>query len=173
MSKAEREAQRLLAEFDISHPPIPVERIAKTLGASLIFEPFEGNVSAMLFRDEGRTVIGVNAKQSPARQRFSIAHELGHLLLHPGRPVILDHVVRVNFRDDESRLATNREEIAANAFAAELLMPEALVVKEVRSRLGLVNTSDARLISSLAQIFDVSKEAMGFRLVNLASITTT
>jgi Zn-dependent peptidase ImmA (M78 family) len=173
MTKAEREAQQVLAKVGIARPPIPVERIAQELGASLIYEPFEGNVSAMLFRDEHRTVIGINAKHARTRQRFSIAHEIGHLLLHPGRPVILDHLVRVNFRDEQSRLATNREEIAANAFAAELLMPEALIAEEVGRRLGLVGTSDARLISSLAQIFDVSKEAMGFRLVNLASITAT
>jgi Zn-dependent peptidase ImmA (M78 family) len=172
MRKAEREAQQVLAELGIYKPPIPVERIAEQLGATLTYEPFEGNVSAMLYRDSARTVIGINANHVRTRQRFSIAHEVGHLRLHPGRPVILDHLVRINFRDETSSQATDQEEIAANAFAAELLMPEALVVREVERHLGLVGTSDAKLINELTRTFDVSKDAMGFRLANLASITT-
>ncbi len=173
MRKAEREAQQLLTEMGIYQPPIPVERIAEQLGATLTYEPFEGNVSAMLYRDDHSTIIGINASHAHTRRRFSIAHEIGHLRLHPGRPVILDQLVRVNYRDEKSSLATDQEEIAANAFAAELLMPEALVAMEVERHLGLVGTSDVKLIKKLALMFDVSKDAMGFRLVNLASITTT
>jgi Zn-dependent peptidase ImmA (M78 family) len=172
MTKAEREAQQVLAEVGVSTPPIPVERIAQALAATLSFEPFEGNVSAMLYRDAHRTVIGVNARHSRGRRRFSIAHELGHLRLHPGRPVILDQIVRVNFRDERSSLATDLEEIAANAFAAELLMPAALVAREVDRHLGLVRASDARLLKTLAEAFDVSKAAMGIRLVNLGLQST-
>jgi Zn-dependent peptidase ImmA (M78 family) len=172
MRKAEREAQQVLAELGIYRIPIPVERIAEQLGATLNYEPFEGNVSAMLYRDSVRTVIGINANHVHTRQRFSIAHEVGHLRLHPGRPVILDHLVRINFRDETSSMATDQEEIAANAFAAELLMPEALVVREIDRHLDLVGANNERLINELAQAFDVSREAMGFRLANLASITT-
>jgi Zn-dependent peptidase ImmA (M78 family) len=172
MRKAEREAQQLLAEMGIDQPPIPVERIAKDLGAILNYEPFEGNVSAMLYRDGQRTVIGINGNHARTRQRFSVAHEIGHLRLHPGRPVILDHLVRINYRDEQSSLATDQEEIAANNFAAELLMPEMLVSREVNRHMGLVGASDDELIEELARTFDVSRAAMGFRLVNLASITT-
>lgn len=173
MRKAEREAQQVLADMGIYKPPIPVEQIAEQLGATLTYEPFEGNVSAMLYRDGQRTIIGINASHARPRRRFSIAHEIGHLRLHPGRPVILDQLVRVNYRDEKSSLATDQEEIAANAFAAELLMPEALVVREVDRHLGLVGTDDVKLIKELARTFDVSKDAMSFRLINLASITTT
>jgi Zn-dependent peptidase ImmA (M78 family) len=173
MRKAEREAQQVLADMGIYKPPIAVEHIAEQLGATLTYEPFEGDVSAMLYRDGQRTIIGINASHAPPRRRFSIAHEIGHLRLHPGRPVILDQLVRVNYRDEKSSLATDQEEIAANAFAAELLMPEALVVREVDRHLGLVGTDDVKLIKELARTFDVSKDAMSFRLINLASITTT
>lgn len=172
MTKAEREAQKVLAEVGIYQLPISVDRIAEQLGASITYEPFEGNVSAMLYRDERRTVIGVNSKHPCRRQRFSIAHEIGHLRLHPGRPVILDHLVRVNFRDERSSLATDQEEIAANAFAAELLMPATLVAREVDRHLGLVGASDSRLIGKLADAFKVSKAAMGIRLVNLGIQST-
>ena len=61
------------------------------------------------------------------RQRFTIAHELGHRALHPGRELILDVPVRVNLRDKTSSMASDIEEIEANAFAATLLMPEQMI----------------------------------------------
>ena len=172
MSKAQREAQHVLARFRIENPPVDVERIARELGVTVVYEPFDGNVSAMLYRDGRRTVIGVNANHSLRRQRFSIAHELGHLCLHQGRPIILDQLVRVNFRDERSSLATDQEEIAANAFAAELLMPEALVEREVRRHSDLITADDDQLIKKLADAFKVSTAAMSIRLVNLGLQST-
>jgi Zn-dependent peptidase ImmA (M78 family) len=57
------------------------------------------------------------------RQRFTIGHELGHLTLHHGHDLILERLVRLNFRDATSSTANDEEEIEANHFAAELLMP--------------------------------------------------
>ena len=42
-------------------------------------------------------------------RRFTVAHELGHLRLHRGRPLILDTDTRVNFRDTVSSMATEHE----------------------------------------------------------------
>jgi Zn-dependent peptidase ImmA (M78 family) len=56
-------------------------------------------VSGILFRDGEHHVIGVNSAHPLARQRFTIAHELGHRALHPGRELILDVPVRVNLMD--------------------------------------------------------------------------
>ncbi len=118
----------------------------------------------MLVRSENETTIGVNSSHPLARRRFSIAHELGHLLLHPGRPLLLHESVRVNFRDAVSSMATDAEEIEANAFAAELLMPAAAIRDAVGRAAGLERS---KLVASLASRFSVSAQAMEIRLVNL------
>lgn len=67
--------------------PIDVLAHAKLAGAQVVRHHFDdGDISGMLYRDDTRTVIGLNSTQSPTRQRFTVAHELGHLKLHPGRP---------------------------------------------------------------------------------------
>lgn len=114
----------------------------------------------------GDPVVVVNDRHARVRQRFTIAHELGHLLLHKGRPVIVDHLTRahVNMRDQTSSLATSQEEIAANQFAASLLMPAEWISGAVGPHLDLSTT---RLVAQLAGTFDVSEQAMEYRLINL------
>jgi hypothetical protein len=64
----------------------------------------------ILFRDQDHHVIGVNSARSLVRQRFTIAHELGHRALHPGRELILDAPVRVSLRDKTSSMASDEGE---------------------------------------------------------------
>ena len=171
MPEAEVEARRIRAETGASDLPIDVKRVAARLGAEVVFEPMSRDLSGLLYRDGERTVIGVNSVHAPARQRFTIAHEVGHLVLHAGRPVVLDHVVRLNFRDPRSGTATDAEEIAANAFAAELLMPRELVIAEVERARARGDALDPSFVRALATGFDVSAEAMGNRLANLGQIS--
>src|SRR5690606_34680315 len=101
----------------------PVVDIAAAENVLVVQEPFrDDEVSGVLLREPNRTTIIVNARNAPARQRFTIAHEIGHYKLHRGA-VYLDGRTRVNLRDGLSSTATDREEIEANAFAAALLMP--------------------------------------------------
>src|SRR3989338_1956333 len=76
------EVLRLLASNRIRKPPVRVKMIAKNLGVHIRYEPFEDDVSGALFRDTDNTIIGVNSLHPPNRQRVTIAHEIGHLLLH-------------------------------------------------------------------------------------------
>src|SRR6266498_4338044 len=69
MASPEKEARALLKDAKIQDIPVPVERIAKQLQARLSFEPFEGNISGMLYRDGKRIVIGVNSAHANTRQR--------------------------------------------------------------------------------------------------------
>lgn len=175
ISKAEKEAEKLLAKHGVRRYPVPVEELAEGEGAEVRYRTFDGNISGLLLRtDDGEFVVGVHAKHSRTRQRFTIAHELGHLLMHPGRPAIVEHLTRaakVNFRDGTSALATDREEIEANQFAAGLLMPRKLVEQEFQR---LLETHDVESIPGiLARSFDVSPQAMQFRLVNLAYLEPT
>jgi Zn-dependent peptidase ImmA (M78 family) len=166
--KPEIEAQELLKNVGINNPPIRVDRIAAKLNAQLSFEPFEGkdDISGILYRDDERTVIGINSTHSGARQRFTIAHEIGHLVLHKG-DLFVDQAVRLNFRDKRSSLAEDQQEIEANQFAAELLMPKDMIKREVEKCTVKKVTTEAQLVTELARVFEVSEQAMGYRMFNL------
>lgn len=170
MPRADREARELLAEHGITDPPVPVADIADALGVQIVFEDFgETDISAMLMRDEtgAHPVIGVNKRQSTNRRNFSIAHELGHFVLHKGKPLIVDRA-RVNFRDTVSSMGTDYDEMQANAFAAELLMPRSFVLAAVREFTDETEDfTSEELIDVLANRFAVSSAAMGYRLMNL------
>jgi Zn-dependent peptidase ImmA (M78 family) len=164
MARADTMAQRLLAEFGITRPPVDPEKIAQDLGAPVVYRTMTPDVSGMLIRESSGSIVVVNQDHYPVRQRFTMGHELGHLCLHPGRPLIVDAAVLVNLRDQVSSLATDREEIEANRFAAVLLMPEAMVRSELE-RLGLIDPD--KITKRLAKTFDVSEAAMTIRLTNL------
>lgn len=167
MGKPEAEATRLLQETGQDRePPVDVGRIAEHLGAQVVEERLDRDLSGLLYRDGDQVVIGVNNSHAERRRRFTVAHEIGHMVLHKGRPLVLDHV-RVNFRNATSSTATDLEEIQANAFAAELLMPGAQVMAYARAALEAGRASDAALVRDLADGFDVSEQAMEYRLVNL------
>jgi Zn-dependent peptidase ImmA (M78 family) len=77
----------------------------------------------------------------------------------------------VRFRDSRSSLAINLEEIQANRFAACLLMPEQLVEEQANRILGRAQeTSREDLIAQLAQGFQVSQQAMEYRLNSLGAL---
>lgn len=97
------------------------------------------------------------------RQRFTIAHELGHFLLHEGITNHVDRSYRVNFRSAESSQATNVEEIEANYFAASILMPKHML--DARNAEEALD-NDA-MVGALAREFHVSRLAMSLRLANL------
>ena len=161
-------ARELLKKHAVTSIPVDVELIALGEGAQIVRESLERSVSGALLRRGASTLLAVNDNHNSRRQRFTIAHELGHLVLHPGREYTVDSAVRVNWRNDLSSLATDREEIQANAFAAALLMPAAAVREAVSA---LRDASAVRAADVLAAKFEVSQEAMSYRLVNLGIST--
>jgi Zn-dependent peptidase ImmA (M78 family) len=166
MSGPEDRANSLLRKFGLIEPPIPVDEVAENVGALIVRNNFDGSESGFTLRDGKRIIIGINTRTSRKRQRFSIAHEIGHVVLHPLNTLIVDHSVRMDWRDDVSSLGTNRQEIEANAFAAALLMPQEMILNWIKGFASQASSRD-ELISELARVFDVSTEAMDFRLINL------
>jgi Zn-dependent peptidase ImmA (M78 family) len=156
-------ASELLADIKAKRPPVSVEDIARRKGVIIRRGNVEPKVSGFLYRNvaRGQAIIGVNSSQHPNRQRFTIAHELGHLLLHTGDDVHVD-----KHRDDESAKGTNFEEIESNLFAAELLMP-AQFLKEDLDRFGALHLLDEEKVSRLAKLYKVSNQAMAVRLSHL------
>jgi Zn-dependent peptidase ImmA (M78 family) len=172
-AQIESRVRQLLREQGIQAPPVPTNKIAASLGAVVRKEPFVGevDVSGALDRSGAMPVIGVNSNHHPVRQRFTIAHEIGHLLLHAA-PLHIDpaHQVGVipNVGPESGRLlrksSTDYRETEANRFAAALLMPqEFLTVDLTKAVLPLAPSEIARL----ARRYDVSQQAMTFRLLNL------
>jgi Zn-dependent peptidase ImmA (M78 family) len=172
-ANAKQKAQQLLKEAGISTLPVPVEDLARRLGARLSYEPFDEDISGMLARLEGGAVIGINTSHVATRQRFSVAHELGHLVLHQGRQLILDkREVRVNLRDRNAASGTDMQEIEANAFAAELLMPHQVVLDMVTKAVSRSTRISAdQFIREAASRFEVSVQAMEYRLASLGVIS--
>ncbi len=171
VAKAERTARQVLERCSISAPPVPVEEIARNLGGRVSFENFGPDVSGILYREGTKVVIAVNATHAKTRQRFTIAHEVGHLSLHPGRPMFVDRSVRIDRRDANASLGVDPDEIEANSFAAALLMPENMILATVTHRsTQRVSAGSEGIIRWLANRFDVSIQAMEYRLANLGLV---
>lgn len=165
-----KEASTLLDRHGIIAPPIPVEQIAVAEGIKVTRSAAEWSESGFLLRDGESVIIGINSRNSPKRQRFTIAHELGHWRLHDQR-LIVDQSVMVYRRDDVSSQATSTQEIEANGFAANLLMP-ASMVRDIAQQIQVYAVSREDFITTMARKFDVSIEAMGHRLINLGVLSS-
>jgi Zn-dependent peptidase ImmA (M78 family) len=161
MDRNRRKVRDLLRRAGVRRPPVPVEKIAEMLGLEVRYLPSPDEISGALIRKGKDLIIGVNSDQHPNRQRFTIAHEIAHFILHKGRSVHVDEDFCIN-RDGSNSL----DEMQANGFAAELLMPEGLVEADI-SRFSVV---DQRIVSILASKYKVSSQAMQIRLSNLGYI---
>lgn len=163
----DKRSTELLQKLSLFRAPVDVEAVARHLGAELVFDELEDDVSGLLLREHGTSTIAVNKLHHPNRQRFTLAHECGHLLLHAdkGDRLWLDRALF--FRDSSSSAGDQLSEIEANQFAAGLLMPEELVLKAI-GRGQAISEFD---VVRLAMRFEVSERAMTFRLVSLGLFT--
>jgi len=110
------------------------------------------NSGRCVITDEGSKIIIVNPSDSLARQRFTVAHELGHALLHNEG---------VHERSDVRLASYRRHEVEANKFAASLLMPSEKVV--LAFEMG-------KNLEEMAILFGVSQTAMRIRLETLGLV---
>ncbi len=164
-TRIRRRVDELLA--DQIKPPVDVEAIAEANNVAIKRMELEKDISGILFRAESGNVIVVNSLHNDLRQRFTIAHELGHLMLHDGEEVHVDQEFRVNLRDIRSTTAEHLDEREANAFAANLLMPAAWLKQDVAAQdIDMTSEEDLR---KLASLYEVSMQAMTIRLLSLFS----
>jgi hypothetical protein len=149
---------RYHAGFGPAPLPVPVDAIAADL-LGLLVEEVEGlPYSGALLPSARRVMLNAGeARESPQRRRFTLAHEIGHWVCQceEGRAPAPEILCR---SADMAADAPRDLEREANVFAAELLMPEA----EVRAA-----AADHGSAEVLAAIFAVSEPAMAWRLYNL------
>jgi transcriptional regulator with XRE-family HTH domain len=148
-------ADALLEAAGTASPPIPIEELIAGCGVRILPWKFD-NIDGLVVELGTGAVIWLNDAQAPTRQRFTLAHELGHHLLRHADEYYVD------LGGDLSPNATGehpgynwRAERAANDFAANVLMPASMI------RHASGGTTD---VKALAARFKVSPSAMGFRL---------
>lgn len=169
----ELRVSEILRDGGIKQPPVDVRLVARLLGAVVKTVAADSDISGMLYRKTDGAVIGINEDHHPHRQRFSIAHEIGHLCLHSNELYLDRGGPSVYWRDAVSGQGVDDDEIEANHFAACLLMPRGFLVSELRASeisSEALSRGDDDAISSLAKRYRVSPQAMTLRLINLGLI---
>lgn len=162
LEKIELKAEQLLNQLEVKTIPVPVEDIAYSLKIKISRAP-SSDFSGLLIRKDGHALIGVNSNEAPTRQRFTIAHELGHFFLHPLKDAFVDF--RKELARGETRTPKERQ---ADMFAAALLMPRKQLIRDVKKATKSGVTEE--VVTSLAREYAVSEEAMRYRLMNLSSL---
>lgn len=156
--------------------PVDLRRVCEALGAKVKFTPLEEKVSGVLLVKGEEKHIMVNSTHPSTRQRFTLAHEVGHLQLHDSQDrLFIDEQMRVYQRVDAAysgvyhqsgSMTTPVEEQEANMFAAALLMPRVLLERAALER----DLTDEMEVSSLAAAYSVSEQAMSIRLQQLGVV---
>jgi Zn-dependent peptidase ImmA (M78 family) len=166
--KLEEKAEKTLRETDTYRIPVAIEVLAHRLNLAIQSEALGDNVAGMLVVEGDRGAIGYNATHAAVRQRFTIAHEISHYLLHAKKSqksqLFIDRHVTFR-RDGYSSGGVDYQEVEANRLGAALLMPRRLVQQEVKKH--DLDLDDEEAISFLAKRFHVSTAAMTNRLLNL------
>ncbi|WP_283147596.1 ImmA/IrrE family metallo-endopeptidase [Silvimonas soli] len=136
--------------------PVDVVAIARAMGAEIKeISPFDRLTGYICRQDNGGIEIGYKLTDPEVRQRFTVAHEIGHLALGH----LTDQSER--YRDDVASFFSgvkDPKEVAANKFAAALLMPKVAI------DWVLANKPNIYSVEQMAEMFNVSSAAMGFRL---------
>lgn len=169
--KAKREAEKLLEKYILSIP-FSIEDLINHLGITLILcDPEElfkiskknkettedlSRIDDILgFYDSENNKIYVNRKQNINRLRFTVAHEVGHSIIHK-----TNRFRKVFSMQDF--FSNTPQEIQANYFAGYLLAPD----KEIMDKLPLteIMLNAEEIINNFSKMFGISPEAMRIRL---------
>lgn len=161
----ENYAEKILKKTDQNEPPIELEKIAEKLNLKVGPADLGEEVSGVIFIKNKKGKIGYNPSDIRERIRFTIAHEIGHFVLHKEKMEMFIDKTYYALRDKNSSKGEYKMEREANAFAAALLMPRSLLIREIKETNFDLAEEDS--LNKLARKFGVSTQAMSFRLANL------
>ncbi len=148
---ARAKARYLLREYNISRPPVYPEDLAEQLNVKIYYHMVDNVDFSFSLKRNGKYVILVHISGNNGRDRWSVAHELGHIVLGHYELYRVDTILQDRLTDRE-RYILDRE---ADIFTEELLMPAEWIVQYERKE------------SNLKELFKVSKEAISIRLNKL------
>lgn len=157
MKNSEKTAENIIIKLKITTAPVNVEYIAEKCDIQ-IRKAAAKDISGLLYRKDGIAFMGINSEESSVRQRFTIAHELGHFFLHHSKDTFIE------YRDNKKNIMRGFKEIEANSFAASLLMPFSILKKDVEDYGHTLSEDEVKV---LAKKYDVSEISMTYRLTNL------
>ena len=157
-------AERILIELGVQRPEdINLDALCKAYGINVHYQPM-GDEDAFLFSSPNLSDVDflINKSKHPVRRRFSIGHELGHYFLHRNKNLICVSS-KINFQPSfDTRTDPERE---ADKFAAELLLPEYLVLPLMKAERSITILH----IQNLARQFQTSFSATALRVAELSS----
>jgi Zn-dependent peptidase ImmA (M78 family) len=143
----------------LSEYPVKLGEIAKRLGVKVLLSTLPRGTSGQIGQEDGEFVIRINRHEAKHRQRFTLAHELAHFLLH--RDLIL---AEGGWSENVLLRAPNQPiqiEYEANRLASDLVIPSNLLAKATADYTGPMTSE---VIEDLALRFGVSTAAMEIKL---------
>ena len=150
---------RNVVDNHLSAYPVRLGDLAKSLNAKVLISTLPRDISGQIEKTNEGFIIKVNRHEAKHRQRFTLAHELAHLILHKsiieGQETWSESVL---LRAPNQPLAI---EYQANRLASDLIMPYNLVQEATSDYGGRLKETD---IEELARLFGVSKSAMEIKL---------
>lgn len=161
---AREEALRLIDRYEVTAPPVPVYRIARGEGLQ-VFEQNFGASNPGLDKVSGyidiknRRVI-INSTDIPTRQVFTVAHELGHWILHREQ-VLAEPAIAVVYRRPLAARESQKREQEANAFAGTLLVPPRLLRDVIDQFYGITRQEMSRIFGVSVSMLEVRLQQEG------------
>ncbi len=168
--RARSSAERLRQRLRLREAPIDVDRAVRALNLRVVYESLGEDVSGLLIWCPKPAVICVNRDLPEAKQRLVVAHEMGHVHLgHEFDPAQYVHVDRRfdRYRDCIAE-GLSEQDLEANAFAGELVMPTKLLHQAVME-IGNSRLTEEH-IQNLAAHFGVTVQHVTLRLSRLGLI---
>lgn len=160
----------ILAQDDLRTVPVDLNKIARLANANVEIADLKPGLSGFAYQKNGMKFIGVSTADGTERQRFTLAHELGHLFLHKDDAMRYDQGLMM-LRNEHSSDGTDIKEIEANRFAAELLMPEEELRRDLAESPSIDFMVDSSMtkkyVKKLAEKYQVSPRAMNVRITTL------
>ncbi|MGA2470982.1 MAG: ImmA/IrrE family metallo-endopeptidase [Solirubrobacteraceae bacterium] len=159
--------QRRALGLDLAHPIADLLDIAEAgLHIPVLVDPFGDDVIAgvLLRNAESDCFVAINADFGAVRQRFTLAHELGHI--HMG------HQPRVDLAADVFGRGRNPQEVEANYFAAEFLAPRPAVMSWLEEHELVAAADQAATVVQLALVFGIAFSTTCFRLERTGAISS-
>lgn len=123
--RVKTEVGRILKRFSLDRPPVDPIDIARRMGIQVFFAEFSSDMQSVSgFYDSDDDSIVVNSEEYALRQTFTVAHELGHKILHEDWAKSSEYKVLLR---DQAASSDDPREKEANAFAAHLLVPRSML----------------------------------------------